>query len=327
MTRLRVLPSLEASGYRPHMLHAADRIWVERNCYVDVCIELLHALELEPLALMGACAAVDFEDDNFTFFKPSHHDIRALFGIEIEELNVWRPLLEHAVTHLSRGRFISTEADSFYLPDTGGTDYRRNHVKTTIILADLDPTAGHLGYFHNAGYHELGGDDFAGLFARGVTDGPTSLPLFAEIIRVDRKVMRPADELARLSRELLAEQVARRPSDNPIRAFLLAFEREIPSIQARGLAYYHAWAFATIRQIGSALELLSLHLRWLVSAGHGTGLAPAADDMAQASGAAKTFILKAARVVSARKPFDAAATLGTMADLWDQAMRVLVEVA
>jgi len=43
-------------------------------------IELLHALRLEPLAALGSCAAVDFEGDNFTFYKPSHDDLRELFG-------------------------------------------------------------------------------------------------------------------------------------------------------------------------------------------------------------------------------------------------------
>ena len=53
MSRQRVLPALRAAGYVRHTLHADDRLWVEKNCYVDVVIELVHALGLEPLAAMG----------------------------------------------------------------------------------------------------------------------------------------------------------------------------------------------------------------------------------------------------------------------------------
>ena len=31
----------------------------------------------------------------------------------------------------------------------------------------------------------------------------------------------------------------------------------------RGLEFYHAWAFATTRQLGAAFELAALNLRWL----------------------------------------------------------------
>ena len=124
MSRLTVLPGLRAAGYARHTLHADDRLWVEKNCYVDAVIELVHALGLEPLAAMGFCAAVDFEGDNFTFFKPGHEELRALFGVDIQELNVWRPLVEHAEEHLGAGKFIATDADSFWLPDTVATDCR-----------------------------------------------------------------------------------------------------------------------------------------------------------------------------------------------------------
>jgi len=40
--------------------------------------------------------AIDFEGDQWTFFKPPHEDLKALYGIDVQELYVWRPLLEHA---------------------------------------------------------------------------------------------------------------------------------------------------------------------------------------------------------------------------------------
>jgi len=152
MSRIEALPGLNAGAYQCHSLHGQDAVWVEKNCYGDVWIELLHALKLEPLAVLPFTLAVDFEGDQWTFFKPSQEELRDLYGIDVQELTVWRPLIEHAIEHLSTGKLISTEADAFWLPDTVGTDYRLKHSKTTILLANLDVDARQLGYFHNSGY-------------------------------------------------------------------------------------------------------------------------------------------------------------------------------
>ena len=323
MSGQKVLPALRAAGYVRHMLHAEDRLWVEKNCYVDVVIELLHALGLEPLAAMGFCAAVDFEGDNFTFFKPDHEELRQLYGVDFQELNVWRPLLEHAQEHLGAGKFISTEANSFWLPDTSGTDYRRNHVKTTIIIADVDAAAKHLGYFHNAGYHELGGEDFDRTFRVGAEPDATVLPLFAEMVRVDRLTCRPGAALAAIALERLAVHASRRPTANPVRRWGARFAAELPQLQERGLPYYHAWAFATTRQLGASMELLAAHLRWLADARPSASLTTAADEFQRLSGGAKTFILKAARAVNSRKPLDASATFDEMALAWERGHEAL----
>lgn len=323
MSAQKVLPALRAAGYVRHALHADDRIWVEKNCYVDVVIELVHALGLEPLAVLGSCATIDFEGDNFTFYKPDHEDLRRLYGIDFQEMNVWRPLLEHVQEHVGAGKFISTEANSFWLPDTSGTDYRRNHVKTTIVIADVDAAAGHLGYFHNAGYHELNGEDFERLFRVGAAPDPTFLPLFAEMVRVDRRTARPATELTAIALERLAVHAARRPATNPVQRWGERFAAELPSLQERGLPYYHAWAFATTRQIGASMELLAAHLRWLAAERPSASLTAAADDFLRLSEGAKTFILKAARAVNSRKPLDAAATFSELSSAWERGQDAL----
>ncbi|MEZ4414018.1 MAG: DUF1839 family protein [Gemmatimonadales bacterium] len=323
MSRQQVLPGLSAADYQRHAVHAPDCHWVERNCYVDVIIEMLHALGLEPLAALGVTAAIDFEGDNFTFMKPNHEDLRVLYGVDIQEMNVWLPLLEHARHHLAEGKFISTEADSFWLPDTSGTDYQRNHVKSTIVLADLDEGAKRLGYFHNAGYFELEGEDFDQLFRVGVPRDPTFLPLFAELVRVDRMVHRPSPELAQMAFARLGVYLDRRPATNPVRRFQARFEQELPRLQELGLAHYHAWAFATTRQLGAAAELLSMHVKWLADAGSRPELAPAAASFLQVSALCKTFILKAARAVNSKKPFDASPLFDEMATAWESGMAVL----
>jgi hypothetical protein len=316
--RLRAL-ELDAASYRRHVLHADDRVWVEKNCYVDIWIETIHAVGCEPMAILPFVVALDFEGDQWTFFKPPHDELRDLYGIDVQELNCWRPLIEHATEHLAAGKLISTEADAWWLPDTSGTDYRTQHTKSTIVLADLDVDARRLGYFHNAGYFMLDGEDFARTFRLDVAPDPAFMPLFAELVRLDRVVRRPAAELHAMSATLLARHLARRPVDNPIARFATRFARELPELQARGLPHYHAWAFATVRQLGAAAELMALYLRWLDAARY----EPAATAYDTISTGAKTFILKAARAVSSKKPFDAAAMFDVWARAWDTAIAAL----
>jgi hypothetical protein len=323
MSRVAVLPDLDPASYARHPLHAEGRVWVEKNCYADIWIELLHALRLDPAAMLPFTVAVDFVGDQWTFFKPPHEDLAALYGVEVQELTVWRPLLDHAVEHAASGRFLSTEADAFWLPDTAGTDYRRQHTKTTIVLNDVDVDARRLGYFHNAGYHALEGEDFTQLFRLDASFDAAFMPLYAELVRVDRAAPRPPRELAALSRALLCKHLARRPADNPVRRFGARFAADLPELSRRGLDHYHAWAFATVRQLGAAFELAALHLRWLEAAGD-VGLGPAADAFDAVSAGAKAFILKAARAVNARRPLDATATFADMAAAWDAGMATLV---
>jgi hypothetical protein len=317
-----VLPGLEPAHYSRHALHAQTATWVEKNCYADLWIELLHALRLEPLAVLGFTIAIDFEGDQWTFYKPSHDELRALYGVDVQEMNVWRPLLEHAKEHLAAGKWIATEADAFWLPDTVGTDYRNQHTKTTIVLNDLDLDRRRLGYFHNAGYYALEGEDFIKTFRLDAGPDPTFMPLFAELVRVDKIDRRLPNELARLALPLLRKHLARVPQHNPIRAFAERFATTLPEIRESGLAYYHAWAFATTRQLGSALELAAHHVRWL-EAETPLGLAPAAEAFQRISSSCKGFILKGARAVNAKRTLDTSEMFAELSQAWDHAIQTL----
>ena len=318
MSRVTSL-ALDAATYPRHPLHAEDRVWVEKNCYVDVWIELVHALGCEPLAMLPFVAAIDFEGDQWTFFKPKHDELFDLYGIDVQELNVWRTLTEHVQVHVGAGKMVATEADAFYLPDTAGTDYQRQHTKSTIIICDFDLENRRLGYFHNAGYYALEGADFETLFRVGAAPDPTFMPFFAEVVRVDRLAKRTGDELRTLSRALLAKHVARRPATNPVARFGEQMTGDLTRLQGEGLPVYHAWAFATIRQLGAAMELLSLHLAW-----RGDDIAKeAAAELAKVSQGAKTLILKGARAVNGKRPLDASAMFAEMSEAWDKGMKLL----
>lgn len=318
--RCCAIEGLSPQTYVPHAMHGEQAVWTEKNCYVDIWIELLHTLWLEPAAALAFTLAVDFEGDHWTFFKPPHSDLHRLYGIDVQELNVWRPLLDHAAEHLAAGKLLSAEADAFWLPDTAGTDYQRNHVKTTIVLNDLDVDAQRLGYFHSAGYHALEGEDFRQLFNLvPADDGRPRLPFFVELVRTDRLQRLPTDELVRRSRALLEEHHARRPATNPVARFATRFAADLPWLHEQGLDHYHAWAFTTTRQMGAAFELAADHARWL--APHAAPeLAQAADRFDLIAQEAKAMILKVARVVNAKRAFDPQAALAPLVAAWDEGM-------
>jgi hypothetical protein len=50
---------LDADRCTRHMLHAGDRVWVEKNCYVDIWIEPVHAPGCEPPAMLPFVNAID----------------------------------------------------------------------------------------------------------------------------------------------------------------------------------------------------------------------------------------------------------------------------
>jgi hypothetical protein len=319
MTRIDLLPGLNARNFEPHRLHGPDSVWPEKNCYIDLWLEVLPALRLDPLALLAFTLAVDFEDDQWTFFKPPHNELRELYGVDVQELTLWRPLLAHATEHLRAGKFICCEVDAYWLPDTQGTDYRRQHSKTSILLASLDPAARHLGYFHNAGYFELQGEDFERLFHLHAPPGPEALPLFAELVRVDRLRHCPPAELAERSLPMLRQHLDRRPQANPFARFARRLTQDLPELQAAGLARYHAWAFASVRQAGAAFELASAHLRWQAGWGR-ADFSEAADHFDTISGACKSLILKGARAVHSGRPLDASGLTDTMSQAWEYGM-------
>jgi hypothetical protein len=342
----RALPGPQAAAYVPHALHGTDAAWPEKNCYVDLWIELLHTLDLDPHAIWPCTVALDFEGDQWTFFKPPHDELRALYGIDVQELTVWRPLSEHVVEHLSAGRALSLEVDAFWLPDTAGTDYRRSHSKTTIVVNEVDLDDRRIAYWHNAGYFEARGDDCTHLLdlpddvsdleaiadwrgARVAELGAATLalasgrlPLFAEFIRTTRRVERSTEELHVLALHHLGRHLAFRPSDNPVRRFARRLQADLPLLRDYGLDYYHQWAFGTVRQLGAAFELAARGLAWHGGApGSPTAVASLAFDRLAKD--AKTLILKLARAVSSPRRADLDPLLDGMAAAWDEGMAAL----
>ena len=98
---MRKIWPLDPATYVRHPLHDGDRAWNESNCYVDLWIELLHTAGFEPLAALPFTFAVDVEGDQWTFFKFPLADLNALYGVDVIELQVWRPITAHLEEQLA----------------------------------------------------------------------------------------------------------------------------------------------------------------------------------------------------------------------------------
>jgi hypothetical protein len=305
---------LDASTYRPHSLHAGERIWTETNCYVDLWVEVLHALGQEPLASCAYVFSADFECDQWTFIKFPAEDLRAAYGIDVNEMAVWRPILDHVSAHLQAGRLLTVEVDAWWLPDTRGTSYRTNHVKTTIVPASVSPTERSLGYFHNAGYYELADDDFDGLFA------VPALPPYVEDVKLTD--MRQTDDgLIDIAVELTREHLGRRPSQNPVERMGEHIQADLDWLATAGLDMFHEYAFVTLRQFGATAELAASFVEWL-DRHAGNGVPEAAGRLRSASETAKALQFGLARVARGRV-FDVVPSFEAMARDWDDAITSL----
>jgi Domain of unknown function (DUF1839) len=264
------LLEIDCASYRPHPLHAGERTWTETNCYVDLWIELLHALGLDPVAAGAFTISTDFEGDQWTFFKFPPEDLRALFGLEVAEFNVWRPLLDHAEEQLELGRLFIMDADAWFLPDTHGVSYKIAHVKSAMVPNSIERDARRLGYFHNAGYFELEGDDFDGVFRLGRYADPIALPPYVETVRLDRMHCDPS-QLVDGAVALTRAHVARRPLDDPMIRFEQRLGHDVAWLGSQDIETFHLYAFGTCRQCGAAAELAASFVEWLGRHDSGSG--------------------------------------------------------
>jgi hypothetical protein len=317
----RILP-LDPATYRRHAIHGENRCWAETNCYTDLVIELLHAFGLEPSAALAFTLAIDFEFDQWTFFKPPAADLFDLYGIEIQELAVWRPLAKHVQEQLEAGRPVLVEVDSYYLPDTAGTAFKQAHVKTTIAVNEIDLRRHYLGYFHNQGYYGLEGADFGALLRLEGAGDERWLPPYVEFMKRGPQFGRlQGAELVAASLARLRRHLERAPRANPFARFKPRFAQDLDWLLQGSLEDFHSYAFATLRQYGACYELSETYLRWLMRHGVG-GLADAASALREISQGAKAMQLQLARAVSRRRSLDLA-PLDAMAALWELSVPAL----
>jgi hypothetical protein len=311
---LRSLSGKDPAGYQPHLLHGEGRTYLETNCYTDIIIELLHACGCEPLAAFGHLVRMDFEGDQWTFFKPPPEDLELLFGVDIHEMQPYRPLPIQIAEQIAQGRTLIVELDSWYLPDTATTSYRSEHVKTSVAADAIDPQNQTLRYFHSAGLFELRDEDYRGVFRIGEFSDDV-LPPYTELVRFDAGPRLEREQLRAAAIGLLRRHLAGRPRENPFTRFGEALARELPSLLERSLEDYHAYAFATVRMAGSAFEIAASHVDWLL----GASAEPAVEAMGEIVNGCKALSFRLAR----RRQFDPEPLVDSLADAWSRAIVAL----
>lgn len=245
-------------------------------------------------------------------------DLEALYGVRATELAIFDKVEDHIATQLERGRICLIEMDSFYMPDTHGVGYRKEHGKTTVAINRLDLEKRELDYFHNAGFFHLSGEDFDGLFQHHLAEtDPPFLP-YTEFAKFADSNPSPA-HIRKTAERLLKFHFSRRPSANPVRAFAKVFPAQVEKVADRPFGFFHKYAFNTLRQLGANFELAASHFEWLDK----PGFSEARDHALKISEVAKTVQFQLARAVTRRK-FDALATvLDPAADAWDGLMENL----
>ena len=311
----RSLLGLDAGSYRRHAVHGPDRTYTESNCYTDVIIELVHACGHEPLAALGCLVRTDFEGDQWTFFKPPPEDLEALYGIDVHEMQPYRPLPVQIAEQIDAGRTIIVELDAWFLPDTAATSYRSEHVKTSVVAESIDLDRRWLQYFHGPGLFELKGDDYDGVFRLDGDPDPWILPPYTELVRFDAGPHLEGDALRAGARESLLRHLRHRPVDNPFTRFGAQLERDLPLLLDGGPAEYHAYAFATVRMVGAAFELAASAVEWL----YGPPAAGAATAMGSIVDGCKVLGFRLAR----RREFDPVPVLESLGAAWDDALAAL----
>ncbi|RAK52556.1 DUF1839 family protein [Phenylobacterium deserti] len=305
------LPWLNIEGFQPHALHAPDRTWAETNCYVDLWIEVLHALGLPAEAALGFAARQDFEGDQFSFTKFPLEDLETLFGLRVQELAIYEPVEQHALLQMLRGRMCLIEVDPFWLPDTGIAAYRTTHGKTTIAPNRIDLAGKRMEYFHNAGYFVLEGEDFDGVFPASTPYGAPFRP-YVEFTTLE-PLRLPAEELRARAATLFASHWAKRPARNPIRAFQMEAPARAEALAGRGEQAFHDFAFHNLRLLGANFDLLGAGLTWL-SDGADPRIAACETIAATAKGAQ----FQLARAVARRRFEGFAQALDPAAEAWER---------
>lgn len=315
--------ALDPATYQRHRLHGEGRIWVETNCYSDIIIELLHGLGHEPIAALPFALTIDFDVDQWTFFKFPHDDVERLYALGIYELAPWRPLVEHVEEQVRAGRPVLVELDSYFLPDTAGTAYKLAHVKSTVAVNEIDRSAGRMGYFHNQSYHWMEGDDFRDVFQTEGLVHPRMLPPYIEFVKAlpRARPLRGA-ELVEGSLDVLKRRLAKVPLINPFSTFKAKFHADSDWLLASDIDVFHAYSFATLRQFGACYELASTYLAWLGENGV-DGAQTAAAEFEQIAKTTKTLQFQLARSMMRKRPLDLV-SLDEMGLGWARAMDQLV---
>ena len=316
----QILP-LAPNEYVAHPIHTRERDWAETNCYVDIWIELLKSHGHEPLAALAFTLAIDFEGDQWTFFKFPLADLTELYGLDVQELAVWKPLTLHIEEQVGAGKPVLVELDSYFLPDTAGVAYKIAHVKSTVAINEIDLKKRHLGYFHGQSYYHLDGEDFERIFH---LDGPKDdsiLPPYVEIVKHREDLQLDDSQLLDRSLVTLKKQLSMLPEQNPFSAYKKRLADDLQWLMSQNLEAFHQYSFATLRQFGSCFELAACYIDWLSQMAE-PNLEIVSEKLKAISEGAKIYQFQLARAVTRQKALDLS-PMDALEKNWQEAMELL----
>ena len=199
---------------------AGAATYPETNCYTDIARRA--AARARPRAAGRARASLvrmDFEGDQWTFFKPPQGDLERLFGVDIHEMQPCGRCPTRSPSSSPPAARMIVELDSWFLPDTAATDYRREHVKTTVAIEAIDRDGERLRYFHNAGLLRARGEDYRGVFRSTALRRAAAALHRAGALRRRPAAGRATALRAGGARRCCATTCAPRPRDNPFARF------------------------------------------------------------------------------------------------------------
>jgi hypothetical protein len=144
------------------------------------------------------------------------------------------------------------------------------------------------------------------------------LPGYAEVLRFDQGERLVGDDLRAMARELLRENLLRRPAVSPFVGFTTQLERELDTVLSMDMPQLHTFAFATTRMAGSAAALAAAHVRWTLPGEADT----AAEVLERVGATTRTLMMRLMR----RKPFDPLPLIGALTADWAEAHERLDEL-
>lgn len=327
--------AIDLNGHRQHALHEPSSVWSNTNCYVDIWLELLPLLGLNPSPSLVFAFGTDFVGDQWEFVKVSPTDVRELYGIRVGEYDTWRPLLEHIQLQLSLGNICLVEVDAYFLPDTLGTTYGISHVKTTIAPLVVDPAAKIARYLHNDGLFTLAGADFDGIFGKAAHHGLVPSP-YVDLVRCGSIKHLSDNEMSEAATRLLVGYLKAAPQGNPVAALNNHILANTVELANNGMAFFHSFTFATTRQLGISAMFAAEFCRWLATVQPNTATAAqlatavnhplvrAAAAFGVVCSGSKSLQFKLARVANGRTS-DLGPLMSSIESQWAQGMKAMDE--
>ena len=233
----------------------------------DILIELIHARGDEPLAVMGFTVRMDFEGDQWTFFKPPPEDLEELFG-DRHPRDAALPAAAAADRRADRrradddrrarllvsARHRGDELSQRAREDLGDRRGDRPGRRAPALLPQHQPARA-----RRRGLPRR-------LPARARRSPTTSSPRTPSSSASTTARACSGEELRAAARELLRGHLERRPATNPFERFGEQLAHDLPTLLEGDVADYHDYAFATVRMFGSAFEITASHVDWLLGA-------------------------------------------------------------